>query len=48
MLHGTVEVPGLKAPGPCSRANGLLFVSGQPGLDPATGIVAETVSGSLL
>jgi len=35
-----VQVPGLKAIGPYSqavRAGGLLFVSGQPGVDPATG-----------
>jgi 2-iminobutanoate/2-iminopropanoate deaminase len=38
-----VEVPGLKAIGPYSqavRAGGLLFVSGQPGVDPATGEAA--------
>ena len=36
----TIHVPGLKAIGPYSqavRAQGLLFVSGQPGVDPATG-----------
>ena len=35
-----IEVPGLPAAGPYShavKAGGLLFVSGQPGLDPATG-----------
>ena len=35
-----IEVPGMPAIGPYShavRAGGLLFVSGQPGLDPATG-----------
>ncbi len=40
-----IEVPGIKALGPYSqavRANGFLFVSGQPGLDPATGIAAES------
>ncbi len=40
-----VEVPGLKAIGPYSqavRAGGLLFVSGQPGVDPATGEAAGT------
>ncbi len=39
----TVEVPGLKAIGPYSqavRAAGLLFVSGQPGVNPATGEAA--------
>jgi 2-iminobutanoate/2-iminopropanoate deaminase len=38
-----VRVPGLKAIGPYSqavRAAGLLFVSGQPGVDPATGEAA--------
>ena len=35
-----IQVPGLKAIGPYSqavRAGGLLFVSGQPGVDPSTG-----------
>ena len=35
-----VDVPGMPAIGPYShavRAGGLLFVSGQPGFDPATG-----------
>src|SRR5580698_7191000 len=35
----TVQVPGLKAIGPYSqavRAGGLLFVSGQPGINPST------------
>jgi 2-iminobutanoate/2-iminopropanoate deaminase len=35
-----IEVPGMPAAGPYShavRARGLLFVSGQPGFDPATG-----------
>ncbi len=35
-----IQVPGLKAIGPYSQAvsaTGLLFVSGQPGVDPATG-----------
>lgn len=38
-----IEVPGLKAIGPYShgvRAAGLLFVAGQPGINPATGEVA--------
>jgi 2-iminobutanoate/2-iminopropanoate deaminase len=38
-----VQVPGLKTIGPYSqavRAGGLLFVSGQPGVDPATGLAA--------
>ena len=37
-----VQVPGLKAVGPYSqavRAGALLFVSGQPGVDPASGEV---------
>src|ERR1700743_1426442 len=36
----TIQVPGLKATGPYSqavRAGSLLFVSGQPGIDPSTG-----------
>ncbi len=35
-----IDVPGLKTIGPYSQAvrgSGLLFVSGQPGVDPATG-----------
>ena len=35
-----IQVPGLKTIGPYShavRAAGLLFVSGQPGVDPSTG-----------
>jgi 2-iminobutanoate/2-iminopropanoate deaminase len=38
-----IDVPGLKTIGPYSqavRAAGLLFVSGQPGVDPATGEAA--------
>lgn len=38
-----IEIPGLKTIGPYSqavRSGGLLFVSGQPGVDPATGSVA--------
>src|ERR1700729_1125260 len=38
-----IEVPGLKTIGPYSqavRAAGLLFVSGQPGVDPSTGEAA--------
>ena len=38
-----ITVPGLKAIGPYSqavRSAGLLFVSGQPGVDPATGEAA--------
>jgi 2-iminobutanoate/2-iminopropanoate deaminase len=38
-----VQVPGLKAIGPYSqavRSAGLLFVSGQPGVDPQTGEAA--------
>ena len=40
-----VPVPGLKSIGPYShavRAGGLLFVSGQPGVNPATGQAAGT------
>jgi 2-iminobutanoate/2-iminopropanoate deaminase len=39
----TIQVPELKTIGPYSqavRAGGLLFVSGQPGIDPATGEAA--------
>jgi 2-iminobutanoate/2-iminopropanoate deaminase len=38
-----IQVPGLKTIGPYSqavRATGLLFVSGQPGVDPSTGEAA--------
>jgi 2-iminobutanoate/2-iminopropanoate deaminase len=38
-----IQVPDLKAIGPYSqavRASGLLFVSGQPGIDPSTGTAA--------
>jgi len=36
-----IEVPGLKTIGPYSVcAAGLLFVSGQPGIDPSTGEAA--------
>ena len=38
-----IQVPGIKAIGPYSqavRASGLLFVSGQPGIDPSTGAAA--------
>jgi 2-iminobutanoate/2-iminopropanoate deaminase len=40
-----IHVPGLKAMGPYSqavRAGGLLFVSGQPGVNPSTGEAAGT------
>jgi len=40
-----IEVPGVPAFGPYShavRANGFLFVSGQGGVDPATGAIAAT------
>lgn len=43
MKKELVVVPGLKAIGPYSqavRAGGLLFVSGQPGVNPATGEAA--------
>jgi 2-iminobutanoate/2-iminopropanoate deaminase len=39
----TIDVPGIKSIGPYSqavRAGGLLFVSGQPGVDPSTGEAA--------
>ena len=39
----TIQVPGLKMIGPYSqavRAAGLLFVSGQPGVEPSTGEAA--------
>ena len=42
-MHEIVEVPGLPVIGPYSqavKANGLLFVSGQGGIDPATKTVA--------
>lgn len=38
----SIQVPGLKTIGPYSqavRATGLLFVSGQPGVDPSTGLI---------
>src|SRR5215467_12522881 len=38
-----IQVPGIKTIGPYSqavRAGGLLFVSGQPGVDPSTGEAA--------
>jgi 2-iminobutanoate/2-iminopropanoate deaminase len=44
-MHQIIEVPGIPAIGPYSqavRANGLLFVSGQPGIDPATGVAPAT------
>lgn len=40
-----IHVPGLKAIGPYSqavRAGGLLFVSGQPGVNPSSGEAAGT------
>jgi 2-iminobutanoate/2-iminopropanoate deaminase len=40
-----IQVPGLKTTGPYSqavRAAGLLFVSGQPGIDPSAGEAAPT------
>ena len=42
-MQEIVRVPGMKAIGPYSQAvlaNGFLFVSGQPGIDPATGEAA--------
>src|SRR5580693_7227046 len=42
-MHDIIEVPGIKAIGPYSqavRANGFLFVSGQPGVVPETGEAA--------
>jgi 2-iminobutanoate/2-iminopropanoate deaminase len=44
-MHQIVEVPGVPAIGPYSqavRAGGLLFVSGQPGIDPVTGAAPAT------
>ena len=41
MSRQVIEVPEIKTIGPYSqavRAGGLLFVSGQPGVDPATGL----------
>ena len=43
-----IQVPGLKTIGPYSqavRAAGLLFVSGQPGIDPSTGEAAGATFG---
>ena len=40
-----VDVPGIRAIGPYSqavKAGGLVFVSGQPGVDPATGTKGAT------
>jgi 2-iminobutanoate/2-iminopropanoate deaminase len=40
-----VDVPGIPAIGPYSqavKAGGLLFVSGQPGINPATGLAGAT------
>ena len=40
-----VDVPGVKAIGPYShavKAGGLVFVSGQPGIDPTTGAKGST------
>lgn len=42
-MKQVIEVPGVKTIGPYSqavRAGGLLFVSGQPGIDPSTGKAA--------
>jgi 2-iminobutanoate/2-iminopropanoate deaminase len=42
----TIQVPGLNAIGPYSQAvsaNGFLFVSGQPGVHPATGVAPSDV-----
>jgi 2-iminobutanoate/2-iminopropanoate deaminase len=39
-MHEVIQVPGIRTIGPYSqavRAGGLLFVSGQPGVNPATG-----------
>lgn len=47
--HEVVEVPGIRAIGPYSqavRANGFLFVSGQPGLVPETGEAARQAAGA--
>jgi 2-iminobutanoate/2-iminopropanoate deaminase len=47
-MHEIIEVPGIKPMGPYShavKAGGLLFVSGQPGVIPATGEVAGPTFG---
>jgi 2-iminobutanoate/2-iminopropanoate deaminase len=47
-MHEIIEVPGIKPIGPYShavKAGGLLFVSGQPGVIPATGEVAGPTFG---
>ena len=47
-MHEIIEVPGMKPIGPYSqavKAGGLLFVSGQPGVVPATGEVAGSTFG---
>jgi 2-iminobutanoate/2-iminopropanoate deaminase len=47
-MHEIIEVPGIKPIGPYSqavKAGGLLFVSGQPGVVPATGEVAGSTFG---
>jgi 2-iminobutanoate/2-iminopropanoate deaminase len=47
-MQEIVEVPGIRAIGPYSqavRANGFLFVSGQPGLVPETGEVPVADAG---
>lgn len=44
-MREAIEVPGVKAIGPYShavKANGFLFVSGQAGIDPATGVAGAT------
>jgi 2-iminobutanoate/2-iminopropanoate deaminase len=47
-MQEIIEVPGIKAIGPYSqavRANGFLFVSGQPGVVPETGEAAGPTLG---
>ena len=47
-MQEIIEVPGIKAIGPYSqavRANGFLFVSGQPGVVPETGEAAVADAG---
>jgi 2-iminobutanoate/2-iminopropanoate deaminase len=47
-MHEIIEVAGMKAIGPYSqavKAGGLLFVSGQPGVNPATGEAAGPTFG---
>jgi len=45
MIHESIAVPGMKSLGPYSQAvqaNGFVFVSGQPGIYPASGIAGQS------